>query len=554
MGIEEVSMRKIAHSKDSTVVTATANQSENVGTVDFSQAKAIGNYAQNSKSNLFLREYLYGKMAQEGVEMPKGMSINISSPENYSEEFKNLLRAVRVDIYGARVLDMFNLLIKDKSFVEQRVEQMQIPDADKAKILQLKAMYDDYYRVEADYNGQKFNLLDLDAENINTLATISPDFANFVVKEKDMLKKHAIDFARGEIEAVELSEAGESSREFIPTLLTVLGLSGAWGVGTSVYDSIKAKRNYGEFMREQRMLKHQKIKFVNPLPSVVGKIKACKNKWMIPLALAGTIGATLIGSIDDLTGCAKDYKQDKDNFKNPTAAVIAGLSAFWGVATSFFVAETVDGNMAVSRAKKAVQKDFLTRMKKAGKMDRVNSLRKAFAPSKWTRFKQMGRYGLVAGGLGVLIAACSSGSSWASMAGTRYLFGKNGDDLQAKNIITKEENTFSAANDNMMKYEAYKGKWRGIAVGPTSDPVIGGTFGATGLLSHANPYVASVAFSLQGCSETLTACGYQLLGNTVRESALDKQKLELVNSVSDNSNNIFVSNEIETEEEIAQSA
>ena len=89
----------------------------------------------------------------------------------------------------------------------------------------------------------------------------------------------------------------------------------------------------------------------------------------------------------------------------------------------------------------------------------------------------------------------------------------------------------NAANENMMKYEAYKGKWRGIAVGPTSDPTIGFTFGATGLLASANPYVSAAAFSLQGCSETLTACGYQLLGDNSRCNELEKEKQALEESV-----------------------
>ena len=110
----------------------------------------------------------------------------------------------------------------------------------------------------------------------------------------------------------------------------------------------------------------------------------------------------------------------------------------------------------------------------------------------------------------------------------------------------------------MMKYEAYYGKWRGIApvrkedgkwkVNLTSDQVIGGVLGGTGLLTHPSSMIANTAFTAQGCSETITACAYQLLGNSIRGHKLEEQKEALVNSVSDNSNNIFAKVEDETKE------
>jgi len=56
----------------------------------------------------------------------------------------------------------------------------------------------------------------------------------------------------------------------------------------------------------------------------------------------------------------------------------------------------------------------------------------------------------------------------------------------------------------------------------------------SGLLFNANPYISSATFAVQGCSETLTACGYQIFGDDVRASKLEKEKQELLNSVKAN--------------------
>ena len=76
-----------------------------------------------------------------------------------------------------------------------------------------------------------------------------------------------------------------------------------------------------------------------------------------------------------------------------------------------------------------------------------------------------------------------------------------------------------------MAYEAYEGKWSGIAKG---DPTIGAVGGGLGLFTHTNPYIQSISFGLQGCSETVTACLYQLAGNKVRNDKLANQKSQLL--------------------------
>ena len=209
-----------------------------------------------------------------------------------------------------------------------------------------------------------------------------------------------------------------------------------------------------------------------------------------------------------------------------------------GFATSFAISSTYENILDKKRAKKYVHKAFIEKetvkfvdgkkiIDKA-KLARIKSLRKSFAPSGLSKLCKGGKNAFAAGLFGMLIASATSGSSWTSMAGTRFFFGQNGDKLADKNIIDKKDNTFKNSNENMMKYEAYSGKYHGIAVGPTADPVVGFTFGATGALTSPYAAIASSAFAIQGCSETLTAGVCQLIGGTMRESKLDKEKQTLV--------------------------
>ena len=129
---------------------------------------------------------------------------------------------------------------------------------------------------------------------------------------------------------------------------------------------------------------------------------------------------------------------------------------------------------------------------------------------------------------GMITTSSSSGSSWGSMAGTRFLIARNGDKLEKKNIISKEKNKVSDTNRNMMAYEAYKGKWRGISL---SDPILGILGGGLGLFTHSNPYIQSFAFGVQGCSETITACLYQITGKKVRSDKLSIEKQRLIENL-----------------------
>lgn len=489
--------------------------------------------AVNSKNNLFLKDYIIGKAKQQGIDIPKEIEIKISSPEKLSDDDVKLLNYVRREIYGSRVNDMFNLLNKELEEVEHKVSGMKISQDDKDRILKLKKVLDEYYKIELEFQDKKANVLKLEKESLSEIENFSPSFAEFIEKEQNDLKKKTRKFAQGEMEAVVLSEAAESSKKFVPTLLSILALSAGYGISKSVYDAHCEKKNLTEFMKNVRETSHKKITFVNPLTDIKEKLASTKgSKWKSLLALGGIIAITLGGSIDDISGCIKDYKQDKDNFGKKKALPLAIFSGVMGFLTSFLVSSTMDNAADINKAKSIKRKEFMKKLSPE-KAERAKKLMKKFSPSKMTRLKHLG----IAGGLGVLIAMCSSGSSWASMVGTRFFFKQNGDKLVKKNIIDKKENNAKNTNKNMMKYEAYKGKWRGIAVGPTSDPVLGSTFAMSGLLFNANPYISSATFALQGCSETLTACGYQLLGDGSRANKLEKEKQNLLKSVNVNNNN-----------------
>lgn len=473
-------------------------------------------YESNSKSNMFLKEYLEGKAVLAGIKIPDGMSLTISSPKEVSKEYKNLLRDVRTNIYGARIADMMNLLVQNSQTVAERVQQMKITDEEKDKILKLKQYFDNYYKIEANYEGKVINLIDSSEADKKALEEISPEFAGFIDKEQNELKKHVINFAQKEMEADELSEAGFWSRVGAPVVMSILGLSLFRGV-QETRQNAKAAKDMTNFLKEQQAIyKAGRPLFVNPLKAYAAAFKSAKAGGKAGLAIGGTVLAsylwkTLIGSLDDLAGCVKDSIQDADNFGVGTSLAIALPSAAVGVLSSAFISPTIDAHIEFNRAEKVLMKNGLL--------------------PKLKGFKKIGRMGvkgLVGAGLGVIIAACSSGSSWASMAGTRYVFGRNGDKLVEKNIISEQENTSKNSVENMMKYEAYYGKWDGIAKG---DPTIGSVGGGLGLFTHTNPYLQNISFGLQGCSETLTACGVQMFGNVSRESKLNKEKAALVESV-----------------------
>ena len=465
----------------------------------------------NTEKNIFFKQYIEKKAKVRGVKLPEGFEIKISSPNEFSKEYKELLAYVRKDIYQARVNDMFNLLAKTPEEVAARVEQMKIPNEDKAKIIQLKQMFDNYYKVEAEYKGKKIDLLNLTDETKKTLEGISPALAQFIEGENEDIRKTATEFSKKEIKASELSEAGKSSRWLAPVVMAIMG--------GSLYRGYKETKESAKALKDINQMKEiynaGRPKFVNPLKAYKAAFKGAKGKGLAAIFGGTILGSylwkTFLGSLDDLSGAGKDCIQDTDNFGLGWGVGIALPSAIMGVLSSAFIAPTIDEHINFNRAEKMLRKEgVLPKLKGFSKVG--NMLKK----------------GGIWAGLGVVIAACSSGSSWTSMAGTRWLFGHKGDQLEDKNIITAGENSSKAATDNMMQYEAYYGKWDGIAKG---DPTIGSIGGGLGLFTHSNPYVQNISFGLQGCSETLTACTVQLFGDKEREDKLADDKKQLLASV-----------------------
>ena len=473
------------------------------------------NNGVNTQKNIFFKQYIEEKAKASGIKLPEGFEIKITSPDEFSKEYKELLKYVRKEIYQARVNDMFNLLVKTPEEIEVKVKQMKISDEDKKKIIRLKSMFDSYYKIEAEYKGKKIDLLNLKNEDKKILEEINPQLAQFFKKEHENIKNTATEFTKKEIKASELSEAGKWSRWLAPVVMAVMGGSLYRG-----YKETKEKANALKDIGQMKEIYNAgRPKFVNPLKAYREAFKGAKGKGAAALVggtvLASYLWKTLLGSLDDLSGAGKDFIQDSDNFGFGWGTAIAIPSAFAGVLSSAFIAPTIDEHINFNRAEKMLRKE--------GVLPKLKGLSKA---------GNMLKKGGIWAGLGVIIAACSSGSSWTSMAGTRWLFGHKGNNLEDKNIITAEENSSQAATDNMMQYEAYYGKWDGIAKG---DPTIGSVGGGLGLFTHSNPYVQNISFGLQGCSETLTACTVQLFGDKTREDKLEQDKKQLLDSITNNS-------------------
>lgn len=473
---------------------------------------SFNDYEVNSESNIFLKQYLEKRAEKEGIKIPDGVELQISSPRNFGKEYQKLARYVRRKIYGARLKDMLNLMVQDKEVVNLKVAEMKISESDKNKILELKTMFDSYYKIEANYKGKNINLLNPDEEDMKKIEEISPEFANFIIKEQADLKKHTVNFAQKEANSDELSKAGLISRFGSPLIIGILGFGLYRGVKETRLNA-KAAKDTVKFLAEQKAVYQAgKPLFVNPIKAFGTAIKSAKSGKAATIAGVSILGSylakTLLGSLDDLSGAFKDTVQDWDNFGGSTALAINIPAAAVGVLSSAFITPTIDAHINYNRAEKYLLKN--------GVLPKMNGLK---------NIARLGRKGLVGAVFGVVIAACSSGSSWSSMLGTRIKFGMNGNKLEEKNIISKEENTFKNATDNMMQYEAYYGKWDGIAKG---DPTIGSIGGGLGLFTSTNPYIQNISFSLQGCSETLTACGVQLAGNATRENKLNKEKEALI--------------------------
>ena len=485
-----------------------------------------------------------------------------------TEEVMHLyyLNNVRKNVFGARVKDMSKFFSQSKNEVEARIAKSNISEEEKNQILKSKDFLDNYYKINLKVGDKTYNLLNLSDEDkvtLNKEFQNNPQFVNFLNEMQPDLKKQTLHFAQREALNEELSDSGQASRWLSAPLLAVLGFGVAKGFkdakelnasvakskafvdfiqsnpekGHAILNKCAAKLNKlsqngtkyldsgelvgsdvikryfkriglegGEFLVKQKAIHSAGLKaWVNPLKA----LKSAKGG-----ALLGLIGMIAALSLDDCMGSFKDFFQDQNNFGTGKGALfmVAGIAG--GIASSAAVVPSLNSIVNYRIADNV--------LKKANLLPKMSTAAKILSKGKWA---------LLGLPLGLILTSSSSGSSWTSMALTRLQFGRNGKKLEEKGLIDKKDNTFKASNENMMEYEAYKGKWKGITTGATGDWTIGSIGGVTGVFMHANPLIQVPATVIQGCSETVTACIYQLLGKTQRDNKLEKEKDALVASI-----------------------
>lgn len=473
-----------------------------------SEPKRFEEITINNDKNLFLKEYLQKKLAKENINLPEKWEISIESPEKISKQDAKLLRDIRVNIYKARVDDMFKLIEQPKDYVDNRIGEMKISQTEKDNLQLLKEKYDNYYTITLQTEDKKYNLLKLSEQDKQEIQNKHPEFAKFIDNEQNSLTEITNRFATSEIKKEVLAESGKSSRygayALVPVLL-VLGAQAVFEQRAAAKEIAKDAEKYLnkqiEIYKEGNPLKKYFSK--NGLKEYVESIKDGNNNWWRVLAIA------FAGSWDDDLGAVKDFFQDNDNFGAKKATAIAIPSMVMGTLTSLVIAPLMSSMIDYSRAKAYVAKH---------------------APDMHIPMNGKAKAALIAGNtlLGIIFSTFCSGSSWTSEALTFLQLKNNKKTLKANNVMTEDEEKKSSTWKNFMSYEAYSGKLNGIL---KADPAAGAGFGAPGLLTSANPYVNALATTTCGCIETITASIKQFTTDGERKRDIDKEKAELLNSI-----------------------
>ena len=470
--------------------------------------KTFDNLTVNNDKNSFLKDYLSIRLAKENIVLPNNWEISVSSPEKLSKSDNKLLRDVRVNTYKARVDDLFSLLEQPSEYVNTRIQEMKISDKEKADLALLKEKYDNYYTINIEADGKKYNLLNLSDEEKQELKSKNPEFVEFLDNEQEKLHNITQQFSSSEIKKEVLAESGKSSRYGAYALIPVLLVT----IGQAVLEkraSAKAlKTNPTEFLNEQLKI----IEEGNPVKNFFSKgglkryieqIKEGENNWLRVFALAFS------GSWDDCLGSVKDFFQDQDNFGTKRASLIMLPSIFMGVLTSVVISPLISSVIDYSRARAHVAK-HAPEIK---------------LPSN-SKTKAMFILGNTVAG--ILYSVFASGSSWTSEGLTFLQLKQNKKDLKNKNILTNEEEKKSSTVKNFKAYEAYLGKLNGIL---KADPISGAGFGITGLMTSSNPFISALTIAVCGCIETITASIKQLTSDGERKHTINKEKEQLLNSI-----------------------
>lgn len=473
------------------------------------QKVCFDNCSVNNDKNSFLKDYIARRLVKENIKLPDNWQINVSSPEKISKSDTKLLRDVRVITYKARVDDMFQMLEHPKDYVEKRILQMKISDTEKANLRLLKQKYDNYYTIELKTDEKTYNLRNLSEDDKKELKEKNPKFFEFIDKEQNSLDNIAKNFSTAEIKKEVLAESGRSSRygayALVPVLLVLIGQA----IFEKRADAKKIAAEPKKYLQEQIAIYKEgnplkKLTTKNGIKEYIESVKDGKNNWFRVFAVA------FAGSWDDCLGAVKDFFQDKDNFGTKKATGIMLPSMVMGVLTSVVIAPLMDSVISFSKAKSYVSKH---------------------APELKvpTNFKSKAAF--IAGTtlLGVAFSAFCSGSSWTSEALTFLQLKNNKKTLKENNVINDEEDKKSSTAKNFMSYEAYSGKLNGIL---KADPISGAGFGAAGMLTSANPYINALSTATCGCIETITASIEQFTKDGERKKDIDKNKENLLASIS----------------------
>ena len=318
--------------------------------------ESFDNISVNSDKNVFLKEYLEKLIQKNGVELTEEFIISVGSPDKLSKADKKLLRDVRVDIYKARVDDLFKLLEQPEEYVNKRISEMKISDKDKKNLKLLKEKYDNYYTITLKYGDKTYNIMNLSESEKEELKSKNPKLAEVLDNEKDNLDKITKQFASSEIKKEVLAESGRSSRYGAYALVPVLAVLMAQAVFEQRAVAKAIKTDKAKYLQDQIEIFNQG----NPLKKYFSKggfkeyvnsIKEGNNNWWRVLAIA------FAGSWDDDLGAVKDFFQDNDNFGVKRASLIAIPSMIMTVVL-LYIHTVMDFDFDINEGKKTVANSF----------------------------------------------------------------------------------------------------------------------------------------------------------------------------------------------------
>lgn len=263
-------------------------------------------YVQNSKNDIFLKDYLINKVAKKGISPPSSIGLNVYAPD--IEKTPNQgFREIVFGPYDSYVDDFFTLMNQDKTTFDQRVKSFKCDKKTTEKISGLYDYLDNYYKLELTLKNSKkpYNLLKLSEKDkkelLNEATAEEKPFVTEALANAAELKTLAFKFSRSEVERKTLSIAGEGSRDFIIAL--VLGMFGLFGL-----DKLKPG-------------------IINALG---GETTTLGKKFGIVTEFVGGVG-------DDVLASGKDYYQDKVTMGKPVALGVLLSSIGMAVGAGYFV-------------------------------------------------------------------------------------------------------------------------------------------------------------------------------------------------------------------------